>query len=647
MPTLEVSYAQPSGYFSGSSPASKSVMRMDYAGYPEDSYSLYRITSYYAEWEAQVYISAGATVDFETNGVSFSESMDEAQSTEFFTTDGGSLSNKILDKANTGYLEVDISRNGGSGTGNVAVFKSGIYIKIDYEYAYTNCSAPTSVSVATTTPAAGGTTTLSWSGAKAGTLNPITGYQIYRATSANGSYTLLDTVSTSATSGSLKITAPTSMGTSYYYKIITVGTVSGYNSGYSGSVGFTAITITKCSAPTAISISPTAIDKGGSTTLTWSGASGGTNNGITAYNIYRSTDNATYSLDQTYQTTATSGSLKLTLSPNADTTYYYKIATVGAVSGYNSGYSNVVSVKVSTYTNCGNITISVAASIAEGEVAVSWDRATDGHNNNVAGYKVQYQDSSNGKDWGTTVDLEQYDRNTVSKNIAVNPNRGEYRRFLITPIETKSGYNGATAISAAVRANRLPASPTFLTRQNSGIVYQKKPWIRVSIPADEDGQERTFIFNYGGTDYEVCKMTAEAGTYTFQLPFELTSSTINSNINFSISDGLAIKKGSLATILRQTIPTAITSPTMVVADNYNQIAARVNNLRNYHNLETINFETIASGDIVKAAHTNALLSALEDIHKLLPTTNKFDKVKKGDLITKKTYNQIINGLKEG
>jgi hypothetical protein len=121
---------------------------------------------------------------------------------------------------------------------------------------------------------------------------------------------------------------------------------------------------------------------------------------------------------------------------------------------------------------------------------------------------------------------------------------------LITPIGTKSGYNGATAISAAVRANRLPASPTFLTRQNSGIVYQKKPWIRVSIPADEDGQERTLIFNYGETDYEVCKMTAEAGTYTFQLPFELTSSTITSNINFSISDGLAIKKGSLATILR-------------------------------------------------------------------------------------------------
>ena len=645
MPTLEVSYAQPSGYFSGSSPASKSVMRMDYAGYPEDSYSLYRITSYYAEWEAQVYISAGATVDFETNGVSFSESMDEAQSTEFFTTDGSSLSNKILDKANTGYLEVDISRNGGSGTGNVAVFKSGIYIKIDYEYAYTNCSAPTSVSVATSTPAAGGTTTLSWSGAKAGTLNPISGYQIYRATSSGGSYTLLDTVYTSATSGSLKITAPSTMGSSYYYKIITLGTVSGYNSGYSSVVSITAKTITKCSAPTSISLSPTAMDKGGTTTLSWSGASGGTNNNITAYNIYRSTDNATFSLDQTYQTTAKSGSLKLTLSPSADTTYYYKIITVGSVSGYNSGYSNVVSVKVSTYTNCGNITISVAASIAEGEVAVSWTKSADGHNNAVSGYKVQYQDSSNGSDWGTITDIETVANNVFSKNFAVNATRGGYRRYLITPIGTKSGFNGAIATSAAVRSNRLPASPTFLTKQNSGIVYQKKPWVRVSVPADEDGQARTLIFSYNGTEYEVCKMTAEAGTYTFQLPFELNSTS--NIINFSISDGLATKNVSLATIDRLTISASIDSPTMVVADNYNQLAAMVNHLRGYHNLEAINFETIVAGDIVKAAHTNALLSALEDIHKLLPTTNKFDKVKKGDLITKKTYNQIINGLREG
>ena len=297
MPTLEVSYGQPSGYYSGSSPASKTVSRLDYAGYPEDSYTNYKVTSYYAEWDAQVYISAGVSADFETNGASFSKSRGEAQSTETFSKSGSSLSNKILDFNNTGSMTVDVSRNGGTGTGNCALFKSSIYIRVEYEYAYTPCSAPTSVSVGTSTPAAGGSTTLSWSGAKAGDLNPITKYEIYRSATATGSYSLLDTVTTSATSGSLKVTAPSTMGNSYYYKVKTIGTVSGYDSGLSGYTSITAKTITACGAPTSISISPTTIDKGSTTTLSWSGATAGTNNAITAYQIYRSTDNSSFALD--------------------------------------------------------------------------------------------------------------------------------------------------------------------------------------------------------------------------------------------------------------------------------------------------------------------------------------------------------------
>ena len=94
------------------------------------------------------------------------------------------------------------------------------------------------------------------------------------------------------------------------------------------------------------------------------------------------------------------------------------------------------------------------------------------------------------------------------------------------------------------------------------------------------------------------------------------------------------------------IPSNYSNPVKVEAATYNQVAAYINYLRRYHGLSTITF-SVAKDAMVKAAETNTLLSALEDIHKLLPTTNKFDKVKKGDLITKKTYNQIINGLREG
>ena len=173
MATMTLTYNQPDGYFSGSNPAAKTVARSSISGAPTDSYSNYKVTSYTIEYQGQVYISYGVTASFTTNGASLSVSMGEAQTTKNFTRTGTSLSNKILDSSNTYSLVVDVSRNGGSGTGNCALFKSDITITVAYEYAYTACSAPTSVTVSNSTPLAGENVTLNWSGAKAGDLNPI------------------------------------------------------------------------------------------------------------------------------------------------------------------------------------------------------------------------------------------------------------------------------------------------------------------------------------------------------------------------------------------------------------------------------------------------------------------------------------------
>ena len=641
MPTLEVSYGQPSGYYSGSSPASKTVSRLDYAGYPDDSYSNYKVTSYYAEWEAQVYISAGATADFDCNGASFSKSMDEAQSTTTFTKSGTSLSNKILDFNNTSTMEVDISRDGGSGTGNVALFKSSIYLKVEYEYAYTACSAPTSVTVSTSTPAAGGTTTLSWSGAKAGTLNAITGYEIYRATSSGGSYTLLESVSTSATSGSLKVTAPATMGSSYYYKVKTIGTVSGYDSGLSSAVGITAKTITACSAPTALTLAATA-DAGTAFTLSWSGATAGTNNAITKYEIYRSTDDKNYTSAYTSTTTSTS----ITLNPTNDTTYYFKVKTIGTVSGYDSDYSSAASIKVITYTSCGSTDVKAAASIAEGTVNLTWNAAADGRNNAVTGYQISYQDSTDGSTWGTTTTLD-----TVTEleyEAALNATRGCYRRYILTPIGTKEGYNGTATTSIAVKTNNLPNNINFLCFGSGGTVYNTKPWIRFTIPADADGQDRTVFVQYSSSDWKpLCVCSPDAGTYAVQLPDALKTNQMSS-ISFKVSDGLAETEEMLCNVFVSSVVTSLyVSKDKCEAATYTNLGTIINNLRKYYQLGTVTFTTKTAGNLVKAEETNELLTALEDIHKLLPTTNKFDKVKRGDLITKKTYNQIINGLTGG
>ena len=94
---------------------------------------------------------------------------------------------------------------------------------------YTACGAPTSVSLSATRVIPGGGVTLSWSGATAGNYLSISGYHIYR----NGTY--LTAVTTSATSGSYTVYAPSTRGDSYYYQVYTIASVGGYNSGPSSN----------------------------------------------------------------------------------------------------------------------------------------------------------------------------------------------------------------------------------------------------------------------------------------------------------------------------------------------------------------------------------------------------------------------------
>ena len=125
----------------------------------------------------------------------------------------------------------------GNSTGNCANLRSGctITLTINYEYNTTAVSAPTAVSLSSTSAAPGAGVTLSWSGAKAGTNNAISGYHIYRRnTLVTTSYTYLTAVSTTATSGSCTVTAPTVKGGKYTYAVYTLG-AAGINSGASST----------------------------------------------------------------------------------------------------------------------------------------------------------------------------------------------------------------------------------------------------------------------------------------------------------------------------------------------------------------------------------------------------------------------------
>lgn len=125
----------------------------------------------------------------------------------------------------------------------------------------------------------------------------------------------------------------------------------------SSSAGWTNITLTISYtepltapyAPSSVSISPSLAFPEQIVTLSWSGASEGTNNPISGYTIYKSTtsSNGDYSVFQTISSSSSSGSI--TFTAPAEGVSYYKVMTLGVSSNssMSSGYATL-SIDLST-----------------------------------------------------------------------------------------------------------------------------------------------------------------------------------------------------------------------------------------------------------------------------------------------------------
>ena len=97
-------------------------------------------------------------------------------------------------------------------------------------------------------------------------------------------------------------------------------------------------------APTACTVSPSVVKPGGTVTVSWSGATSGTNNSISSYYILLNGSG------KTINTTATSGSTTFTNLTSRGTSYTAQVRTQGSAgSSYYSGYkTSTNSVKVNS-----------------------------------------------------------------------------------------------------------------------------------------------------------------------------------------------------------------------------------------------------------------------------------------------------------
>ena len=356
---------------------------------------------------------------------------------------------------------------------------------------YTACTAPTSFTV---TPNNFETSvTLSWSGASGGSSNSISSYYIQYRTSSDNSTWLgwanLETVSSTATSGSKTIDMSPAVPRGVYvqFRIQTQGTAGGsYYSGYKESSSIRRNPYTKCTAPTAITISPSDIFED-SVTITWSGASGGTNNSIQKYDIQyiTSSDNSTWrtwiSLTA-YSTTVSNGSYVAQLSSIVTRGDYvkFRIRTEGSAgSSYYSDYKESSSVMRNPYTKCTPPTSITLASeedmngerhnnIFESKIKLEWLGGVSGENNPAKEYEISYRTSDNAQSWSSWnvckifscggVTGADIGRLIPSLEIGENINRGQYIQIRIKTVGTISGYDSDYIVSSTMRRNGIPSN---------------------------------------------------------------------------------------------------------------------------------------------------------------------------------------------
>lgn len=335
----------------------------------------------------------------------------------------------------------------------------------------TACGAPTSCSVSPVL--AEGGVTLSWSGASSGISNTISSYEIQYSESTDnftwGAWMPLTTVSTTATSGSVATSPPSTRGNYRRFQVRTRGTAgASYYSGWKVSTNSVRRN-TAPKAPTTAVASPAAYSDE-TITLTWSGASGGTSP-VKGYQIARraSTDNSTWSAWNVLTTltlAASGGSYNPNVSRVPGTYTQFGIWTIDTFDVYSvEKISNSIFCDI---TACGAPTVcTVSATLAEGNVTLSWSGASGGAGNAITSYEIQYSDSTDNSDWGDWIALTTVSTSATSSILSVSPpsTRGNYRRFRIRTrgAAGESFYSDWTVSSNTVRRNTLPTPPTSFT----------------------------------------------------------------------------------------------------------------------------------------------------------------------------------------
>lgn len=309
------------------------------------------------------------------------------------------LHTKSSTSAQSSYTVTAPTKDGASYYYKIVTVGSELYLNSDYsDYVQLTCNfntvaAPTVVTLSSTNAAPNAEVELSWSNASWEVNNPIKGYQVYRATEADGTYEPLgNPVLTTETFGSTVVTAPNKDSESYYYKVATLGTMDGFDSGLSNMYAKLTCTYSMPSAPTSVTVngaSSVYVLPDSKVVLKWSGAAQGANNPITGYAIYRDGEVLKSGLG------ASVDSYEVTANTEAGTSCSFTVVTLGMYADSAPSVSRVV-YSYTDPTPPTDISASDDTPSAGSRVKLFWSGAAAGGYNDIVGYRVYRSEEVNG-----------------------------------------------------------------------------------------------------------------------------------------------------------------------------------------------------------------------------------------------------------
>ena len=191
---------------------------------------------------------------------------------------------------------------------------------------------------------------------------------------------------------------------------------------------------TACGSPTSCSLSSTLAT--GNVTLSWSGATSGTENTISSYEIQRaeSSDGSTWgswSALTTVTTTATSGSVSVAPPTTAGNYYKFRVRTRGSAgASYYSGWKESTNTLRRDWTACGAPTsCAVDSTLSLVATMLRWSGATAGYGNTISKYEVQRRSQVPGGSWSAWSAFE----TTSGTSLSVSPpaTSGHYYQYRV------------------------------------------------------------------------------------------------------------------------------------------------------------------------------------------------------------------------